>query len=929
MDRRKFLQALGALSSATLLSSCGSEKGQKTLISLLVPPEDGVLPGEARWIPTACTECPAGCGMQVRLREGRAVKLEGIPEHPIGRGGLCMRGQAGLWRLYHPERIRSPLLKGDDGAFREIGWDEAMALVDDGLRASAAEGRRSVYLSGRTTGTLGEVIDHFCSRRQVERLPEFELFSHAALRRAYGEVFGVPDLPHYRIEEADLLVSVGADLLETFVSPVDFAAQVTRAKESPDFRWVHLESTFTLTGANAHERLDLRPGSEPYLLGRLLQGVSGGSPLPGEIARSLRGISGEEAARQTGIGAARLEALAAELSRAERPLLICGGLSLAHAGGPLAAVLAALLQERLGMVGNTIDFSRRENYAKVGSMLDVERLARSLEREEIGVLFVSRADPVGLAPETLQLPANIRKAQFRVGLGTLIDKSMEEMDLLLPLSHPLETWGDAAPRGGVRTILRPAIAPLHPTRAEGEILLELAGEALSWQEHLFSRWREAFGDEGMEAFSRDGFLEREEGGESPSFNPQGVERLLGESPRAPLPATPVLAVTPSIRHFDGRGRALPLLSEVPDPLTTVSWGEWVSVPENFAETQGVKDRQMTRLTVGGWSTELPAKIQPFQPGGTYAVQRSLLPGAPYGFESVAGEAVLLLEGLRAEKMRRRGDLAVLAGSKTQQGRGIIPDPKHREEYHRVSLYPEHEYPIYRWGMAVDLERCIGCGGCVAACYAENNVPVTGMKNHLRGREMSWLRIEPYYDAPGGVGFLPMLCQHCRYAPCEPVCPVYAAYHNNEGLNVQVYNRCVGTRYCSNNCPYKVRRFNWWQHRWPEPSNRMLNPDISVRTRGMMEKCTFCIQRIRKARDLAKDEGRTIRDGEVTTACAQSCPTGAIVFGNLLDEGARISALAASERAHRVFELLGTEPAVFYLPKNSRSGAMNLKPRAES
>jgi molybdopterin-containing oxidoreductase family iron-sulfur binding subunit len=221
-------------------------------------------------------------------------------------------------------------------------------------------------------------------------------------------------------------------------------------------------------------------------------------------------------------------------------------------------------------------------------------------------------------------------------------------------------------------------------------------------------------------------------------------------------------------------------------------------------------------------------------------------------------------------------------------------------------------------MAIDLTLCIGCGACAAACYVENNVPVTNAEDHLRGREMSWLRLEPFYDAGGNVDFIPMLCQHCHYAPCEPVCPVYAAYHNPEGLNIQVYNRCIGTRYCSHNCPYKVRRFNWWTHRWEKPLDRMRNPDLSVRTRGMMEKCTFCIQRIRAAKDRAKDEARPVRDGEVVTACAQSCPTGAIVFGDMNDGASRIASLARSERAYRVFAQLGTEPSVWYL-KNRIKG----------
>ncbi len=898
-----------------MLSSCGSEKGQKTLISMLVPPEDGVVPGQARWVATTCTECPAGCGMQVRLREMKAVKLEGIPEHPISRGGLCMRGQAGLWRLYHPERIQTPLRRGQDGAFREIGWDEALAVIDEALERSVAEGRRNLYLAGRTTGALSDVIDLFCEERQVERLPEFELFAHAALRRAYGELLGVADIPHYRIDEADLLVTLGADILETFVSPVGFASRIAAARENPGFHWIHLEPTFTLTGANAHQSLPLRPGSEAALLAWLLRRQGAGQALPSGILEAVAELPVQQVAEATGLSAQQLESLAGQMQRAERPLLVVGGLSLAHPGAARTAALAVLLQWRLGMFGVSADFDRRENYALVGSALDARRLAQDLEEGGVGVLFVTRTDPVGQIPDALGFSRRLQGAALRVGMASLMDATTRQMDLVLPLSHPLESWGDAVPRIGVRSVIRPAIDPLYATRTEGEILLSFVGDRRqNWRDLLFSQWRRSMDDNGLEAFAERGFVEENVESRPLQLDPQGALDLLAQAGEAPPLRGPLLAITPSIRHFDGRSRPLPLLNEVPDPLTTISWGEWVSAPVNYASENRISDRQILRLSSGPWDGDFPAKSQPGLPEGVFAIQRSLLAGAPYGFEETTGEFVLFLEELRVERTRRKGATAILAGSTSQKGRGLIPDPDYHKRYERVSLYPEIQYPEYRWAMAIDLARCNGCGACAAACYVENNVPVTGLKDHMKGREMSWLRIEPWYDAPGGVEFLPMLCQHCAAAPCEPVCPVYAAYHNPEGLNIQVYNRCVGTRYCANNCPYKVRRFNWWRYERPQPTRQMLNPDLSVRTRGMMEKCTFCIQRIHAARDHAKDEGRLIQDGEVTTACAQSCPTGAIVFGNILDPESTVSQWAADERTYRVFEFLGTQPSVYYLRK---------------
>jgi len=311
------------------------------------------------------------------------------------------------------------------------------------------------------------------------------------------------------------------------------------------------------------------------------------------------------------------------------------------------------------------------------------------------------------------------------------------------------------------------------------------------------------------------------------------------------------------------------------------------------------------------------KVQPGLSENMVSVFRDMLKDPPMGVEERSGEPLFYIEEIKITRKGSRARIPVLSGSFSQQGRGIIPEPLHQEEqytHEKDNIYPEHHHNAYRWAMAIDLDLCTGCSACVAACYIENNVPITGRKEHLKGREMSWLRIEPYYGEEGNVDFVPMLCQQCHYAPCEPVCPVYATYHNPEGLNVQVYNRCVGTRYCSNNCPYKVRRFNWFSHPRKKPLDRMINPDILVRTHGVMEKCTFCIQRIRVAKDGAKDQSRKVKDGEVATACGQSCPTGAITFGNILDKESRIFRLSRDPRVYRIYEGLGTEPSVYYLRK---------------
>jgi molybdopterin-containing oxidoreductase family iron-sulfur binding subunit len=926
MERRTFLHLLGLFSGTAALSACGSDDEQKKLISYLVPPEEGVTPGDALWYPATCAECPAGCGAQARVREGWPVKIEGIPDHPVSDGGLCMRGQAVLWRLYHPERLKAPLLR-DGGEFREITWEEAFDRLLAGLAEARRQERRSAWLAGRTTGSLAALTAESCARLELERLPEFEPFAHAALRQANALLFGRREVPLYRTGQADFLLSVGADLLETFVSPVGFARQFAARQGKEGWSWWHAEPHLSLTGVNADRRLPLRPGSEPHLLAWLLRRLAGGSrrPLPPSLGAALPAVSDAEATAATGLPPAQLAELADRLRRARTPLVLAGGMAGGGEGGLAAAVLATLLQWTLGAVGPLVDFDRAGNYAGVGSLLDLQRLAERLDAGEIGVLLIAHANPLFHAPVEWNLAERMRGARLRVGLGDQWDETLRAMDLVLPLSHALEAWGDAEPRRGVRGLIRPAVRPLHDTRSEGDILLELrrrGGEpvAASYQEHLFAEWRRRYQPATLRAFAEQGFVEEPVAAAPVELDGQAAASFLRGLRLPPPVESPVLVVAPSIRRFDGRSRPLQLLEEIPDPLTTVSYGKWVSLAAPDAARLGVKDADELRLTLPGWTAVLPARLQPGLPEGICVVQRDLLEAFPGGADPQTGEALTILGGVRLERTGRRVDLPILSGSPSQHGRGLIPDPVHRKEKTEwVSLYPEHAHPEHRWAMAIDLTLCIGCGACAAACYVENNVPVTGAADHLKGREMSWLRIEPFYDEQGRPEFIPMLCQHCHYAPCEPVCPVYAAYHNPEGLNVQVYNRCIGTRYCSNNCPYKVRRFNWWTHRLDRPLDRMRNPDLSVRTKGMMEKCTFCVQRLRAAKDRAWDEGRPVRDGEFTTACAQSCPTGAIVFGNLNDGASRVVALSRSERAWRVFEQLGTEPSVWYL-KKTRSEA---------
>ncbi|MGZ8463082.1 MAG: molybdopterin-dependent oxidoreductase [Candidatus Deferrimicrobiaceae bacterium] len=923
MKRRDFLWLLGVISGSTVMSACGSPNRSAKFTSYLLPPEEGVVPGEASFHPSTCTECPAGCGVQVRVRDGRPVKLEGIPGHPVNDGGLCVRGQSSLYRLYHPERLRGPMAR-DGGKHRPVTWEEAFSRVADSLAASRQGGRKNLFLSGRTTGSLSRLVDATCEKLGIERLSEYEVYSHAAEKEANGLLFGERDIPHYRIEDADFLLTVGADLLETHVSPVAYARKISSARARGDFLWYHVEPHMSLTGANADRRFTIRPGRERRLLSFLLREVldrkTPKTPLSGELLAAFPRTTAEGVSGETGIPSESLKEIANRLAAAKRPLMIAGGVGTAQTGGLEVASAAALIQWVTGAIPGRVDFARSENYRAVGTLRDMEDLSARMGRGEAGVLFLFRTNPVFSLPPRLAFRENLKKVSLSVGMGDFLDETLREVDLILPLSHSLESWGDVEPRRGVVSLLQPVLPPLHDTLSGGDALLRLLGGVSgrgapgSYKELLLAAWGRRLGEAGRNRLLEKGYAEETVPKKAVSLDgKRAAEALRGAAPTEET-VQPVLVLAPSLRTFDGRSRILPILSEIPDPLTTITYGPWISMSGEDAARAGLRDRDEVTVTSSDWKTVLPVKVQPGLAAGVFIVYRDMLPSPPVRTDRRTGGGVEYIGGVGISKTGKTVEVPILSGSFSQQGRGLIPDPVHLEEarrHERWTLYPEHEHKEYRWAMAVDLERCNGCAACVAACHVENNVPVAGKVDHLKGREMSWLRIEPFYEKEA-VEFLPMLCQQCHNAPCESVCPVFAAYHNPEGLNVQVYNRCVGTRYCSNNCPYKVRRFNWWEHRWPEPTDRMRNPDVQARGVGVMEKCTFCIQRIRAAKDKARDEGRKVRDGEFTTACAQSCPTGAIVFGNILDKESGVYRLAHADRAYRVFESLGTEPSVHYL-----------------
>jgi anaerobic selenocysteine-containing dehydrogenase/Fe-S-cluster-containing dehydrogenase component len=982
LDRRRFLTVLGVSGGgAVALSGCSTDKVER-LIPYLVQAEDQV-PGVATWYASSCTECPTGCGVHVRTREGRAVKLEGNPAHPINQGKLCSRGQASLQGLYNPGRLKGPMARGASGGFQEITWDDAI----DRLAAKLGPaGNRVAAISGAGRGTFSDLLSEWIGALGG-RVARYQPFAFEPLRAANRQVFGIDQLAVHDFARANYIVSFGADFLETWPGAIEHArgfAQSHGFARRDVAKFVYVAPRMDLTGLNADEWQAVRPGSEAALALAMANVLSAERGNP-SLRSALASFTPEMAAQETGLPSSTIERLAREFAAARPSLAVAGGVGGQHAGATELCAAVNILNYVAGNIGETVRFGSDpdsgDGYAALQSLL------AEIDGGRVAVLLVHDANPAYTLPKASDFAGKLGKVDFKVSTSMYLDETAALCDLLLPQHHALERWDDLRPRAGVNSLMQPVMEPVFNTLATGDLLLRTARKvggalarfnAASYQAHLQTRWQAFAAEAGARDFASFWHEALQRGGVF--TEPRTTARVsLAAGARQVKYTRPsfegngefIFATYPHGMLYDGRGSNKPWLLENSDPVTKISWHSWVEVNPETAHTLDLRDGEILRLTSPHGSIEAPVFIyQGIHPNvvavplgfghteyGSYARGRGVnaldLLGAP------AGEFLPYLS-TRVSITKTGGykDLATIAGVPRQLGRGIAEGVSLEaaqkgltvEQAYLAEGHGKHEvnteveleaitgwsegqeratengdytgkYP--RWGMAIDLAKCTGCQACVTACYAENNIPTVGEEEIHRGRELTWIRIERYWegghepDDPVSARFIPMLCQHCSNAPCEPVCPVYAAYHTPDGLNGQVYNRCVGTRYCANNCPYKVRYFNWYKYNekaWPEPLHLQLNPDVTVRARGVMEKCTFCIQRIRGAQNDARLENRPLRDGELNTACAQACPSDAIVFGDVNDPASRVARLHQDPRGYRVLEDLNTRSAITYLAK---------------
>jgi anaerobic selenocysteine-containing dehydrogenase/Fe-S-cluster-containing dehydrogenase component len=981
MNRRTFLKLVG-MGSMSIAAGCspeyqGGPYPHKTLFSLVQAPDDMVI-GKPTWYASTCRECPAGCGVLAKNREGRVIKVEGNPQHPINRGRLCMRGQAALQAIYNPDRIKTPLLKEGD-RWRPIPFAEALSLLRKKTDTAARAGKNRVRLMTEVVGeNLLKLFEESLDRWNSDGPLVFEPFAYEALKVANEKVFGVKGLPSYQMDQADALVSFGADFLETWLSPVEYARKFKDMHALQAGRkgaFVHISPYRSLTGANADLWLACRPGSQAVvalaLIGELLHDKRA-EGLPAHLRQGLEKAAGdytkEKAAESAGIPLEQLEQVIETLKRASKPLVL--GTETAAGPGALQTDLAAnyldlILDPRLELIG----FAQRHRVEIAASRSEVLSFFQNLDQGAVDVLLLNNVNPVYAIPSSEQIEGVLKKdSLFVVSFANFMDDTSSLADLVIPVGLPLEVWDEYGGKNGIVATLQPAMGSITAAPNVGDLFLETAFGKTSSEESfkaylmagLVAAGRVHNELEWLRTLQRGGIFDMPAAeGQSGYFNLSNVfAKELGPLPALSETTGLTLVAAPSIRFFDGRGANRPWLCEVPDPVTRVAWQTPLLVHPDVIESKGLEQGDLIRIKSGQDEVEAPVYASPWlRPDvmvmsigqghtafGRYAAGKGANPLRLMPAETVSGTGgpLYAVAGVDVKKTGRKVDLAHTDGNRDQHGRKIaltvsfdsldelkkarkagltmwdfpltLPLPEGYDP--KRDFYPPIHYEAYRWSMVVDLDRCIGCGACAAACYAENNLGIVFEERIVEGREMAWLTVVRYeeQDRPEHILFLPLMCQHCDNAPCESVCPVYAPHHNREGMNNQIYNRCIGTRFCSQNCPYKVRRFNWFDWKRTEPLNLQLNPDVTVRSKGVMEKCSFCVQRIKEAHGWAKNEKRAIRDGEVIPACVQTCPTDALTFGNLMDPDSRVRKLVDDPRAYQIMGYLNTKPAVIYLKK---------------
>jgi Fe-S-cluster-containing dehydrogenase component/anaerobic selenocysteine-containing dehydrogenase len=960
LNRRDFLKVLGISGTASACSIDPVTPIENVLPYVVTP--DQIVPGVATWFATQCTACPVGCGVLAKNREGRIVMLEGNPEHPTNTGSLCAKGTTDLQATYSPDRFAGPMVAG-----KASSWDDAMAAAAGAIKSAQAGGKKIAWLGRERTGATA-AVSNMVMAAMGANVVRWEPLGKEALRKATKAVFGINGVPTYTLDQAETIVSFGADFLSTWGGP-DLQKGYGDSRD-PDHcgfmsQFWTVEPRLSNTSVNADVHLSAAPGTEAGVALALAKMVAAKKGYTGPALALLSAIDAEGLIAAAGIRMERITELVDRLSE-NLSIIMPNGTSTVN--GEAVATASLILNEVAGNIGETVTFGQDANLDGIGFYSDVESLLA--DAENIGVLFLDELDVVYTTPGSAAKDALAKVGQI-IAFQNEPSESLNAAAIVLPPGTTLENWGDNESIQGRHTLQQPAMKSIKDTRGTGDVLLGLSatlglsgGDEESaalpdnflsflqgwWKENVFVKT----GDSDWDGFWRSTV---QNGGHFFSTLGKGATFQLGTAPDAGAANGGVtLSLFPHHITYDGRHANRPWAHEIPEPVSGFVWGTWAEISVATAKQLGLAEDDMVKLTTEAGSVEVAFFTSPgirddmvsvvmgngHEGAGRYADLTGANPVNLLTSMNYAGDKVTVT------KAGKTKSISTQLGNLTQDNRpinyvvkakdigsgkgpgGIVhlhhpPIDERLTQAGLLDMYPEPEHPTYRFAMSLDLNKCTGCGACQAACYAENNVGVVGPEQARRGRHMGWIRLSRYWEGSGetpDVRWQPTMCQQCSHAPCEGVCPVLATYHNLDGLNAMVYNRCVGTRYCANNCPYSARRFNYHTYDWPEPFHMMLNPDVSTRTMGVMEKCTFCVQRIRDTKSDYRDEGQVVPDSALTglTACASACGAKAITFGNAKDPNSVVAKKFDSERAYAMLSELNTKPGVRYLARISHSEA---------
>jgi MoCo/4Fe-4S cofactor protein with predicted Tat translocation signal len=934
--RRNFLKLMGASIALAGVTGCTRQPLEK-IVPYVRQPEE-LVPGKPLFFATAMTLGGVATGLLVESHEGRPTKIEGNPLHPSSLGASDVYAQAAILSLYDPDRSQTLTNLGNIRP-----WSAFLGAIRAALSAQAplqGTGFR-ILTESVSSPTLATQIREVLGRYPSARWHQWDPASADSAREGSKLAFGEYVATQYRLQQADVILALDADFLSCGPAALryarDFAAR--RRPDPPDrmARFYAVESMPTPTGSRADHRLPAKPTEVEAIARAIASAVrGGGAGGTGEFAKWIDAVS--------------------------KDLLAHRGRSVVIAGDHQPASVHALahaMNDGLGNAGKTVVYTDPVEAEPVNQLESLRTLVADMNAGRVDVLVIVGGNPVYTAPADLDFGGAMSKVQMRVHLSLYEDETSELCHWQIPEAHFLESWSDGRGHDGTASIVQPLIAPLYGGRSAHELIAAMTDRPeRSAYEIVRDRWsastpgpKDQF-ELQWRRWLHDGVVP------NTAFASKQVRVTpppLDRSEARPGSETSGLEIAfrndPCV--LDGRFANNGWLQELPKPITKLTWDNVVIVsPATADRLNASSDPAFT----GGEHGQIVTSLVELRYQGR-TVRGPLFPvtghpddcvtvhlgygrthagrvGTGAGFNANAirtSGALLHGRGLEIATTGTTYSVACTQYHHLMEGRGMVRAVT-REEYEHdpksvhegdetpprtLTLYPEYKYEGYKWGMAIDVNACIGCNACVVGCQAENNIPVVGKTEVLRGREMHWLRIDTYYRGEPGhpeTYFQPVPCMHCENAPCEPVCPVAATVHSHEGLNDMVYNRCVGTRYCSNNCPYKVRRFNYFLYQdWNTPSLKLgRNPDVSVRSRGVMEKCTYCVQRINAARITSEKEDRRIRDGEILTACQQACPADAIVFGDLNDPGSRVAKLQAEARNYSLLGELNTRPRTTYL-----------------